>query len=123
MNLSLLYVALAVGISWLIASSAFAQDSSLTFQMKSNHPNKVQVEFYSQNRSHAWPGGTKAYNLDDYDSHSFKLNCRSGERICYGAWVSGNQNKYWGVGLNDKRSCTSCCAQCNGGTISFVLNP
>lgn len=117
------YAALAIGITWLIAPPAFAQDSTLTFNMKSNHRHKVQVEFYSQNRSHAWPGGNRAYNLDDYDTHTFRLNCRSGERICYGAWVSGNQSKYWGVGLNNRQRCTSCCAQCNGGTVSYVLNP
>lgn len=73
---------------------AGAQDSAVTFRMKSNHPNKVQVEFYSQNRNHAWPGGSKAYNLSDYEVHIFKLTCRSGEKICYGAWLSGNQNRY-----------------------------
>ena len=102
---------------------AGAQGSSVTFHMKSNHPNKVQVEFYAQSRNHAWPGGSKAYNLDDSEVHAFKLSCRSGEKICYGAWVSGNQKRYWGVGLNDKQRCSSCCTTCNGGSISFTLNP
>jgi hypothetical protein len=25
--------------------------------------------------------------------------------------------------MNDKQSCTGCCTTCNGGTISFTLNP
>ena len=104
-----------------LAFPALAQN--VTFHIKSNHPNKVQVEFYSQSRNHAWPGGSKAYNLDDYATHSYRLNCNTGEKICYGAWLSGNQNKYWGVGMNNRRGCTGCCTTCNGGSISFTLNP
>ena len=104
-----------------LAFSALAEN--VTINIKSNHPNKVQVEFYAQGRSHAWPGGNQAYNLDDSAVHSYRLNCNAGERICYGAWVNGNRNKYWGVGLNNRQRCTSCCTTCNGGTISFTLNP
>lgn len=117
------YAAILIAASWLFPLSALAQDSTLTFHMKSNHPNKVQVEFYSQSRSHAWPGGNRAYNLSDYDTHTFRLNCRSGEKICYGAWVSGNQKRYWGAGLNGHQSCAKCCARCDGSTVSYVLNP
>jgi hypothetical protein len=122
MNKLLRCAAAAVCVGF-FPTGALAQASNLTFRMKSNHPNKVQVEFYAQSRNHAWPGGTKAYNLDDYNEHSFTLNCRTGEKICYGAWLSGNQKRYWGVGMNDKQSCTGCCTTCNGGTISFTLNP
>lgn len=115
--------AVAAGLCACFPLSVLAQDSTLTFKMKSNHPNKVQVEFYAQSRKHAWPGSTRAYNLDDSQFHTFTLNCRKGEKICYGAWVTGNQKRYWCVGLNDRYTCTGCCSTCDGGTISFTLNP
>jgi hypothetical protein len=104
-----------------VALPALGED--LTFRMKSNHRNKVQVEFYSQNRNHAWPGGNKAYNIDDYEVHSFRLTCNRGEKICYGAWVTGNSSRYWGVGINNRQRCSNCCYTCNGGTASIELNP
>jgi hypothetical protein len=113
----------ATAICALLSFSVFGQDSTLIFKIKSNYKYKVQVEFYSQARKHAWPGGSKAYNIDDYEVHSYTLNCRIGEKICYGAWANGDSKTYWGVGLNDRQRCTQCCAQCNGGTISFTLNP
>ena len=104
-----------------LAGPALAEN--VTFNIKSNHPNKVQVEFYSQNRNHAWPGGNKAYNLNDYDMHNYRLTCNAGEKICYGAWVSGNSSKYWGVGMNNRQRCSNCCTTCNGGSITYTLNP
>ena len=103
---------------------AAASPTQITFNMKSNHPNKVQVAFYSQTRrGYAWPGGNQAYGLNDYSVHTHTLNCTPGEKICYGAWVTGTGNKYWGVGPNGKHGCTGCCTTCGSGTVSYTLNP
>jgi hypothetical protein len=87
---------------------------NLTFRVKSMSESKVQIEFFSQDRRHSWPGGGEAYNLNDYDEHEFKLNCVNSEKICYGAWVTGNSNRYWGVGIKGNESCTGCCYTCRG---------
>jgi hypothetical protein len=90
---------------------------TVTFRIKSNHENKVKVKFYSQDRNHVWPSTTTSYNLDDYAFHNFRLTCQQGEKICYGAWVVGNNATYWGVGRGDKHSCSECCLTCNDGRI------
>src|SRR4051812_27471808 len=81
----------------LIFGPESAQAESVTWQVQSNHPNKVQIEFYSKDRDIAWPGGGEAYSLNDYDIHKFNLTCQPGERICYGAWVKGTERVTWGV--------------------------
>ena len=93
----------------------------LTWEVQSTYRHKVQIEFYSQERKHAWPGGNRAYTLNDYEVHSYTLNCIAGEKICYGAWVTGNSSRYWGVGMNDRRSCQGCCYTCDGGTATVRL--
>ena len=121
-------VALAIALS----TPAFAQTerqnsnapNQLTFRVKSNHANKVQIAYYSQTRrGHAWPGGSQVYSLNDYNVHTHTLTCSPGEKICYGAWVTGSGAKYWGVGPNNRYGCTSCCSTCGAGTVSYTLNP
>ena len=112
-------LSLAAGLAW----PATAAAGEMTWQVRSTHPNKVQIEFYSQQRKHAWPGGNRAYNLNDDEVHSFSLNCNSGEKICYGAWVNGNSKTYWGVGMNDRHGCDNCCYSCDGDTAVIRLDP
>lgn len=97
----------------LIAAPAFAAD--VTFVMRNDHPNAVEVELYSQDREHVWPGGNEVYYLDDGETKEIPLSCEEGENICYGAWVSGDQQTYWGVGPDDKDDCDDCCYTCTGG--------
>jgi hypothetical protein len=93
----------------------------MTWQVKSLYRHQVQIEFYSQDRKRAWPGGNRAYRLDDYEDHSFSLSCNTGENICYGAWVVGDAGTHWGVGMNDRHSCSDCCSDCDGDTYSVRL--
>lgn len=81
----------------------------------------VHLEFYSQARNNAWPGGDQIYPLKDSQFHEFRLNCTPGEKICYGAGRSGNYKRYWGVGIGDKYGCTGCCMTC-GSAYSYTLN-
>jgi hypothetical protein len=95
-----------------IGASAPAQADEMTWTLTSKYQYKVQVSFYSRTRNHEWPGNDKAWGLDDYGTHRFTLSCNAGEKICYGAWATGDSTTYWGVGLNGKNGCTSCCAIC-----------
>ena len=108
------------GIISIIAGPAIAD--SVRFKIKSDHPYRVQIKFYSQTRNHIWPSATRAYTLYDSTTHEYRLNCSRGEKICYGAWVVGDNKEYWGVGQRDKHSCRGCCLTCNEGvTVSKRL--
>ena len=44
-----------------------------------------------------------------------RSNARRANRICYGAWIQGDQNTYWGVGPDNSQKCENCCYTCTGG--------
>ncbi|AXS42377.1 hypothetical protein D1F64_02345 [Breoghania sp. L-A4] len=107
-----------------MASASVARAETLTWQIRSEHPKVVSLEFYSQGRSVSWPGDGQVYVIKDYDTHTYRLSCRPGEQICYGAWVRNRKRSYWGVGANNRNRCRSCCYTCDGGeTQVIVLNP
>lgn len=97
-----------------------AQADSLEVTITSNYQYTVDVEFYSQDRNAAWPGNNRVWTLSDYNAHTFNLECQSGEKICMGAWSRGNSDVYWGVGMDNQQSCTSCCWVCGGGATDPV---
>lgn len=99
----------------LVAAAGFAAAADVTFVMNNQHPNAVEVELYSQDRDHVWPGGGEVYLLDDGETREMSLACEEGESICYGAWLSGDQNSYWGVGPGNAQKCDNCCYTCEGG--------
>jgi hypothetical protein len=91
--------------------------------VKSMYQYKVQIAFYSRERNHEWPGNGQAWDLNDYNNHTYTLNCRQGEKICFGAWVTGNASKFWGVGFGGKQGCASCCFVCGQQPQPQVLQP
>jgi hypothetical protein len=93
---------------------------TLEVSVTSDYKYTVDVEFYSQDRSAAWPGNNKVWTLADSDAHTFTLQCHSGENICIGAWSRGNSDIYWGVGMDNSQSCTSCCYVCGAGSTDPV---
>ena len=110
------WLVLALGLLVVTGFSAgSAKAGNFTFLMKSRYPYKVSVAFYSKSRGHVWPGVRKGYVLADSKVHEFNLSCRYGEKICYGAWVTGNTRKYWGVGFRGYKGCRGCCYRCRGG--------
>jgi hypothetical protein len=105
---------LAISVATMALMGSASADE-LTFRVRSYHPNTVQVKFYSQTRSHVWPNASEAYDIRDYDVHTYSMTCISNEKICMGAWVKGDANHYWGVGFNDHDGCQNCCAFCGRG--------
>ncbi len=103
-----------------MVTSAHA-DETFTFRVKSTYSYKVQIAFFSQGRHHEWPGGDRAYSLDDSQTQSFPLICESGEKICYGAWVTGDDSLLWGVGPHNDQGCKNCCFVCGDGDMTPVL--
>jgi hypothetical protein len=98
-----------------------ARSNEITFRLRSWDTYRVQLEFYSQNRKHAWPGDGTVYVLRDYNIHEYTLSCITGEVICYGAWMDERPSQYWGSGYNGKQACRSCCFTCDGSQTP-VLN-
>jgi hypothetical protein len=108
----------------IVMTAAPAAADTLTWRVRSEYPYRVQLEFYSTTRSAAWPGDGQAYDLNDSATHTYHLECYSGEKICYGAWVTGDSTKYWGAGYGGTESCTACCYVCGAGeTDVIVLRP
>lgn len=105
-----------------VAAPALADD--VTFVMKNSHPNALEVQLFSQDRAHVWPGPDEVFYFDDGETKQVPLGCETGETICYGAWVAGDpQGTFWGVGPDNDQDCSDCCYTCEGGEteeIEFV---
>jgi hypothetical protein len=85
----------------------------VTFKFTNSARYTIYIRMFSQNRAWSWPGGDRAFVLDDRLEHSFLLECRVGEKICYGgSYRTGDGDGFWGVGVSGKRGCTSCCLRC-----------
>jgi hypothetical protein len=104
-----------------LAAPTASRAEDMTFQVKSMSQDVVQIAFFSQDRRVRWPAPGRAYGLADYNEHDYKLGCINGEKVCYGAWVKGNSNRYWGVGAEGKHSCVGCCYTCNGRETKHIV--
>ncbi len=104
-----------------LAGADVVQAESLTWNVRNDHPNAVSLEFYSDDGRTSWPGDGEVYVLDDGQDHAFPIQCDLGERICYGAWVRGDETQYWGVGKDGAQSCESCCYRCDGGETPLIV--
>ena len=92
-----------------------AASESFTWYVKSEYPYTVHLKFFSKSRNVVWPNSGRVWVLDDYGTHRYSLECQYGEKICYGAWSSGDSSIYWGVGRSGKKGCDDCCYTCDGG--------
>jgi len=110
--------ALAFVSAAVLSAPAFAGD--VTFVMNNQHPNALEVQLYSQDRDHVWPGPDEVYLLDDGETKTMSLSCEDGESICYGAWIAGDQTTYWGVGPGKTQDCDTCCYTCEGGNTEQI---
>ncbi len=117
LRLGLLGIVLSL-LAFSSATSAFSAEA--TFEIRSLYKYKVQISFFSQDRDHSWPGGDRSYNLHDSKMHRFKLTCERGEKICYGAWETEDEDTYWGVGPDDDESCDNCCLVCGSGQVKKI---
>lgn len=108
---------LTICLTTLLALTALvsvAKAATFTFNMRNSQYYAVEVELYAQNRRHVWPGAGEVYYLDDGESKQIYISCQRGEKICYGAWISGDTETFWGVGKDNQNRCRNCCYTCNG---------
>lgn len=116
--LTTVFASLIVAV--MVSVPAQAQ-SHKTFRFESEHPNKLEVVIYSDDRpGHQWPVPGRVFVLDTDEVTRFKIGCLGGERVCYGAWVSGNSSTYWGVGRGNKHRCSKCCYKCDGNETPII---
>jgi hypothetical protein len=106
----------ALTVTCLATPFTSAQSETLTWKIRSYHKNAVELAFYSENRNHLWPANNRVYSITDYDVHTIRLSCVSGEKVCYGAWVDGDASTYWGTDRGGKHGCKDCCYTCDGRT-------
>ena len=107
----------------LITTSALGYgDTVQTVVMTNNTGRYIQYEFTDDNdHDVAWPGNNKAYELLPHQRKDSELNCFQGQKICYGAWIRGDFDKYWGAGNNDSQHCNNCCFICRGDAVRYNL--
>lgn len=104
-----------------LAAERERQSTVLVFDVKNLDKYAVELSFFSDTyRNRVWPGGSQIYLLNDSGAHTYRLNCRKGEKICYGAWRRGNPDSWWGAGYGGRKGCTNCCHIC-GGSASHTL--
>ena len=121
MFLRICCIALIVFFFGLLAIPTPVTAEEMNWTLTSKHQYKVQFKLYSNDRNHVWPSASTAWDLDDYASHTVHINCITGERICYGAWQTGNSNIYWGGGYGNRQHCDNCCAVCGDGDVDKTL--
>lgn len=102
-----LLVALAAG--FLAGSPARAADE-MHVLVKNGKSRAVVIELHGQTK--VWPGGDQLYLFEAGERKSFPIDCREGEKICYGAWLYGDDRVSWGVGPENDRDCDDCCFTC-----------
>ena len=51
---------------------------------------------------------------------SFSFTGSGTPEIIRGAWVSGDQGTYWGVGPDNTQACDDCCYVCEGGVTEEI---
>lgn len=88
-----------------------AEADTLVWRMKSDHQYIVYVKFFSQRYERAWPGGGESYVFDDSRTHTLRLECESGEKICFGAFTK-HESSVWGIGKYGDEGCQKCCRTC-----------
>lgn len=99
-----------LGLIVLGAAPVAAADMSL--YVKNQRSDGVALELFSRDRDTVWPGGDKVFLIDPRARKSVPISCNQGERLCWGAWVNGNDRLSAGVGPDNDQPCDTCCFIC-----------
>lgn len=98
-------------------------DSTVVFNMTDACADgqKTHIRFFDFENNLTWPSPDTYWEMGEQDqAYSMILDCIKGSKICYGA-SSEHNDKYWGVGLTGRGSCTTCCNTCDGSAHSKSL--
>ena len=97
--------------------------ADMLFYVKNGSGSAVAVEVFSQDRDQAWPGGDQVWLFEPGQNKTVPISCTGGERICYGAWVNGDDRTSWGVGPDGDKDCKGCCLICLSHGIQEIELP
>ncbi|MDN5926738.1 MAG: hypothetical protein L0I29_06665 [Hyphomicrobiales bacterium] len=115
-NASRIFCGPAVVLGLLTGGAACAAD--MGYVLQNEHSRSVAIELHAADRT--WPGGDQVYLLDPGEIKAVKISCTPGERICYGAWINGDDRVAFGVGPDNDRTCRNCCSICVGHTMETI---
>lgn len=79
---------------------------------------EIDYKFYDVTRSLVWPGTGTHWAISPGDTVTRSLTCYTGDKICIGGRQSGHL-LFWGVDIDDTKSCIGCCFTCTDGTVSI----
>jgi len=112
--------ALAISFATFVAALP-ASGAEMTYYLKNSQSRSVVLELRARDRDKMWPGDGQVYQLDAGQRKSVIVSCNAGETICYGGWIEGNDQHAFGVGPDDDRACTECCAICVDKTTTNIV--
>jgi hypothetical protein len=104
-------------------SEASIKDNQIRWRFRNAYGRRIEYKLFAWNRNWSWPGGNNAFDLPaNNKTYKTTIQCKRGEKVCYGAWVANNRNIFWGVGYNARYNCRNCCFTCKGVvTPTFVF--
>jgi hypothetical protein len=108
-----------------VAASSAAGARDLLFRFRNMSGTPLQVQLYADGRKNVWPSANMTWVLPpDRRIYVNPISCQRGESICFGAWINGRTDFYWGTGKNKQNHCVRCCYRCTGRqTEIIVFNP
>jgi hypothetical protein len=102
----------------LVLATVGAHAADMGFVLENEHSRAVVVELHGKET--VWPGDDKVYLIDPGAIKEVTISCTPGERICYGAWINGNDAIAFGVGPDNDRTCHDCCSICVAHTMETI---
>jgi hypothetical protein len=102
----------------LVLATVGAHAADMGFVLENEHTRAVAIELRGEET--VWPGNDKVYLIDPGAIKEVTISCTPGERICYGAWINGNDAIAFGVGPDNDRTCHDCCSICVAHTMETI---
>jgi hypothetical protein len=92
------------------------------FTITNNTSSTVHVGFYDGGtRAQLDPPGGRVYVHNAGTTQSHRLDCTTGQLVCYGAVKAGGVfNPYWGAGYAGRQNCAGCCVTCPGTMVQSL---
>jgi hypothetical protein len=73
---------------------------------------QVDVKLFDQTNGGGWPAAGIIYVIPYAMTKTIDIACIPGATVCFGAEDHATGALFWGVGLSNNHSCTSCCTTC-----------
>jgi len=109
----------------MVAFPQVADAKNYLFRFRNTSGSPLQVQLYADSRDNIWPSANETWVYPaDGRIYVNGISCHRGEMICFGAWIEGRSDFYWGTGRGKQNRCDSCCYRCSGQQTEIInLNP